>query len=182
MDHAARRPRRAWLRGLALLAVPAMLACSACRPRGGWAAAAGGVYLPDFVGREEVTLHAAVTRQLGLASDADLGAQGLEIQVRDRLVDTIFIHLLPDRGGGSVYRGPLFGGLAPTMRRPDVEKLLGPPDVTSQPGDTPMFPAVSASWIKYNRAEAQIHFDFTSDTGPIRMITLMRPDWKPGDP
>ncbi|MGZ3456855.1 MAG: hypothetical protein ACXVEF_45030 [Polyangiales bacterium] len=137
--------------------------------------------MPQFIGRPVGELRAAVAKQLGLPPGADVTSHGVEIVVRDGLVDTIFVHIVPEHDKGPTYDGPLFRGLARTMRRADVESLLGPPDKRADPKAIPMFPYTSMNWIKYDRPEAQIHFQFAVGDGPLEMITLMRPDWRPGD-
>jgi hypothetical protein len=180
----ARERRRLRLLVCAMLALATFATIvPACRPSKPPLIDASGVAdLPQFVGRPEGELRAALSQQLGVPTDADLKALGLELHVRDGRVDTLFVTLSQPDGQGPIYRGPLFRGVTRAMHRRDVEALLGPPDRTADPTAIPMFPYTSMEWIKYLRPEAQIHFQFAVGDGPIEMITLMRPDWEPGDP
>jgi hypothetical protein len=66
------------------------------------------------------------------------------------------------------------------MSSAEVVKLLGPPD---ERGGGDLIEATGyrvPRWLKYNRPEAQLHFTF-NDNGALGLITVMRPDWKPGD-
>ena len=109
-------------------------------------------------------------RWLGISAREDLATTGIEIIVVDDRIDTIFIHIVPEVPGASVYDGPLFRGLKTRSTYRDIGAVLGEPDETG------------VAWVKYLRPEAQIHFQFVSEDGAsgLYMVTLMRPDWKPG--
>jgi hypothetical protein len=100
-------------------------------------------------------------------------AHGIETLVRDGAVHTIFLYLKRERGG--TYDGPLVLGVRADMKRAEIEALLGPPSVTGTSTFRPHGP-----WIKYARPDAQVHFQLGPDDA-LRQVTIMRPDWKPGD-
>jgi hypothetical protein len=125
---------------------------------------------PTLIGKPVAEAQTTIRQFLGVAPTTDLYTIGVEIQPsKQRVVETVFLHVMPETENGPVYTGPLFRGLQPTMKRAQIVNVLGAPHETGGP---------EADWIKYRLAEAQIHFEFRG--AALYMVTLMDPAWEPG--
>lgn len=64
-------------------------------------------------------------------------------------------------------------GISDISTKADVIAVLGQPDASRDAErNTP-------AWIKYHRADCQLHFQFER-SGKLKMLTVMEADWKPG--
>lgn len=70
------------------------------------------------------------------------------------------------------------GSITQNSTQEEVIAELGPP-TQSGGGMTSKFLGYVFPWIKYQRTDCQLRFEFDKE-GAIRMVSILDPDWKPG--
>lgn len=69
-------------------------------------------------------------------------------------------------------------GLCESSTHDDVLGVLGEPHQSGGGEKNPVFGYIWP-WIKYNRTECQVRFEFHT-SGKLRGVSILDPDWKPG--
>ncbi len=69
-------------------------------------------------------------------------------------------------------------GISESSTRDDVLGLLGEPHESGGGEKNPQLGYIWP-WIKYNKTECQLRFEFRK-SGKLRMVSILDPDWKPG--
>jgi hypothetical protein len=62
--------------------------------------------------------------------------------------------------------------------RAQVTEILGAPTLTGGGEIRPLLGYI-APWIKYDRPDCQLRFEFSEDN-TVRLVTMLEPDWEPG--
>ena len=100
---------------------------------------------------------------------------GIQIDVEDGKVSTIWVEFTSRRTGAFPFQ--VDSVITPNIPIQNVFDAYGRPD---QRGTGSEIGGVQlGGWIKWNRADCQLHCEIVD--GKVVMVTLMKPDWEPGN-
>jgi hypothetical protein len=124
---------------------------------------------PAVIGMPEEAGIRKIAALLRVDDLRELRSHGIDVSTSGGKVVLINIHVRDERGDFSwpPYRGPLFEGLVPTMTRDEVIARLGAP--------TEQKVGNNWNWIKYDRPDLRIQFQFSFRDDRIETITLDSP-------
>ena len=98
----------------------------------------------------------------------------------DGLIGTIHLHCRPG-DGFAAFAGELPCGLAPTMTRAEVRRLLGEPEWS---GEALTFAALGSMppWDRFVLDEGYVHVSYSDDDSGLSLVTVMARAAAPSPP